>query len=207
VVDQLAGEYAGQPVVFLEQNVDNALGSRLNRWWAAFDWSRPTTLPLVMASSGHRISNGRVDFYNTYKAMVEAELARPPQADIQATYRRSGSKFQVEVRVKNLSGVTLSASANSATVHVLVYEETDVGLTGRFVRAAVSTGISPGLAHGATASFNLETPALSGVNWARLHVIALVDYRPAGMSGPYDMLQAANAKLQTSSVVLPVVLK
>jgi len=203
VVDQLANEYAaaGQPVVFLEQNVDAPLGNRIGRWWAAHG-PGSASLPLTMVDSGHQISNGYLGnpgAYNTYKAMVDAELIRPPQADLAADGRRVGNRMHFDVELTNLSGVALSTS-NSATVHALVYEEhTPVDpnvdhITGRIVRAAVSTGVSPALAHGATAVFTLETAELSNVvDWGKVHTIVLVDYRPAGSSGAYDVLQAVSA--------------
>ena len=146
-----------------------------------------------MIDSGNRISTGYLDFYPVYKAMVDTALSRPAQAEVQAYCRRVGDRLQFHVQVRNLSGATLS-DANSAAVHGIVYEEAQVKVTNWFGRAAVATDISA-LAPGATASFELETPALVGVNWDKLHAVALVDYRPAGFTGPYDLLQAAVAPL------------
>jgi len=196
----LASDYATQPVVFLEQDVDNSLGNRRDRWWAAHG-PGSVSLPLVMVDSGHQIHNGYVDYatnYSTYKAMVDAALARPTQVEIEAQSQRIGNKLHFDIQLTNLSGVTLSSS-NSATVHAIVYEEhTPVDpnvdhITGCIVRAAVSTGISPALAHGATTTFTLETAELSNVvDWDKIHSIVLADYRPGGSSGAYDMLQAAS---------------
>ncbi len=194
-VDQLAQDYAGQPVVFVEYDVDNAPYSRYGRWWAAFGGDS-ATLPLVMVDSGNQIRDGYVDFYNVYKAMVDAALARPPQAEIQAHWWRTGNKVGFYVQVKNLSTVTLSSWTNSATVHAIVYEDTHVKVTNRFIRAAVETDISS-LAPNATATFKLETSDLNDVNWDNLHFVVLVDYHPSGPEGAFDMLQAA--------VALPIV--
>jgi hypothetical protein len=190
-VDQLAQDYADQPVVFIEYDVYNAPSSRYGRWWTAFGGGS-ATLPLVMVDSGNQISNGYVDFYNVYKAMVDAALARPAQAEIQAHWWRTGDKVGFYVQVKNLSTVTLSSGANSATVHAIVYEDARVKVTNRFARAAVKADIS-NLTPNATATFTLETSDLSDVNWDNLHYIVLVDYRPSGSIGAYDMLQAAVA--------------
>ena len=210
MVDQLAGEYAaaGKPVVFLEQNVDSPLGNRVDRWWAAHGGGA-VTLPLVMVSSGHQFSNGYLGSpaQDTYKAMVDAELARPAQAEITAQSQRAGNKVHFDVQLTNLSGVTLSSS-NAARVHAIVYEEhTPVDpnvdhITGRIVRAAVSTGVSPALANGATAAFTLETADLTNVvDWAKIHTIVLADYRPGGSSGAYDMLQAVSANARPGLTV------
>jgi uncharacterized repeat protein (TIGR01451 family) len=215
VVDQLADEYtvAGEPVLFLEQNVDNPLGSRRDRWWAAHGGGT-VLLPLNMVDSGQYISNGYLgdSAHDTYKGMVDAELARPAQAEIVALAQRLGNSFHFEGQLTNLSGVTLS-SGNSATVHAIVYEEhTPVDpnvdhITGRIVRAAVSTSISS-LADGATTSFVLDTAELSSVvDWDKVHTVVLADYRPGGSSGAYDMLQAtsadAEAGLQVSKQAEP----
>jgi len=149
---------------------------------------------MVMVDSGNQISDRSVssDYYNTYKAMVDAALARPPKATIQAQSQRVGNKLRFDIQLTNLSGVTLS-SGNSATVNAIVYEDAHVGVTDRYVRAVVSTGISPDLANGATGTFTLETAELSGVDWDKIHSVVLADYRPGGSLGAYDMLQAASA--------------
>ena len=188
----MAIDYAGQPVLFLEQSVDYPVGARYGRWWAAYTGGGSVTLPLVMVDSGHQISNGYVDFYNVYKGMVDVSLARPAQAEIQASSRRSGDTLHFEVQLTNLSGVTLDYG-NGATIHALVYEDAPVGVTDHFVRAATSTAI-PGLAHGETMTLTLQTD-LSGVDWDNIHSIVLADYRPGGSSGAYDTLQAATAAL------------
>jgi len=154
-----------------------------------------------MIDSGHQVSHGYLGStaHDTYKAMVDAELARPPQAEIEAAGWRLGNRMHFDGTLTNLSGVTLSSS-NSATIHALVYEEhTPVDpsvdhVTGRIVRAAVSTGVSPALVHGATMTFTLDTSELSNVvDWTRVHAIVLVDYQPADSGGAYDMLQAVSA--------------
>jgi len=145
-----------------------------------------------MVDSGNQINNGYVDFYSAYKAMVDAALARPAQAEIQAYWWRTGNKVGFYVQVKNLSTVILSSWTNSATVHAIVYEDAHVKVTNRFARAAVGIDISD-LAPNATATFKLETSDLSDVNWDNLHFVVLVDYRPSGSAGAFDILQAAAA--------------
>ena len=199
MVDQLANDYAAQPVVFLEQNANSSLGDRIGRWWAAYGSGGSVGVPLVMVDSGHQISTGYVDFYTTYQAMVDAELARPALAEITAYSERVGDTLHFDVQLTNLSGASLSYS-NGATVHAIVYEDDDEGVTSRIVRAAVSTAIYPALAHGETMTFTLETE-LSGVDWDKIHPLVLADYRPGG-TGAYDMLQAAFALEQTFSVPL-----
>jgi hypothetical protein len=187
----LAAEYAGQPVLFLEQHASHPLGDRQNRFWAAYQGGTSATLPLVIVDSGHGVSNGPVQYYAVYKALVEAELQRPAQAEITATAKRAGDHLEFTVQVTNRSTTTLSSELNDAAVHVIVWEDIRVGLTDRTVRAAASTPASEPLAPDATLSFALATGDLSGVEWTNLHAIALVDYRPGGHSGAYDMLQAA----------------
>jgi hypothetical protein len=144
-----------------------------------------------MADSGHSISNGSVDFYNVYRGMVDGELTRAPGAEFEAVSTRAGARVRLSGWVTNLSGVTLSFIRNGATVHGIVYEDASGGSTSRIVRAAVSHPLSSDLPDGDAAEFTMETPDLAGVNWQNIHSVVMVDYRPNGSSGPYDMLQAA----------------
>ena len=174
-------------MVFLEYDVDNAPYTRYDRWWAAYGVGGPVSLPMVMVDSGGQISNGYVNFASVYKNMVDISLARPPQAEVHGGWWRTGNKVGIYVQVKNISGFELS-SVNVAALHVLIYEEAHVKTTDRFVRTTVSQPVR--LMNNASASYLLESAELSGVDWAKLHVIALVDYRPWEFTGPYDMLQA-----------------
>jgi hypothetical protein len=194
VVDQLMTNFAGQPVVFLEQNIDASIGNRMGRWVASYpgNWTQ-TYLPWVMADSGHGLSTGAVNYATVYTSMIDTELARPPQAAVEAFLRRIGNTFRVYVRIVNQSQATLSASANDAAVDAIVWETGSVGLTGHLVRAVSTVPISAPLAPGGTFTATLNSATLSGVDWDNLHALALVDYRPGGTSGAYDMLQAAIA--------------
>lgn len=188
--------------MFIEYDVDNILfSSRKGRWWTAFSGSS-ATLPMVMTDSGNAISNGYEDFTTKYRAMVNASLVRPAKATIVADSQRSGDTLHFTVQLTNQSGVTLG-SGNAATVWAIVYEEFSTApgtdrLTKRFVRSAVSTAVSPNLANGATASFTIDTPTLSGVNWDNLRWIVLADYRPGGSTGAYDTLQAVSSSSSSS---------
>lgn len=172
--------------------MDSAPSSRFSRFWAAYDGTS-VYLPAVMVDSGHQFSSGHLDFYDVYKAMVDTELVRLPEAVIEALWWRDGDKVKFYARVTNQSSTGLSTAANGATVHAIVYEDAQVGVTGRYARATASTGIASDLVPGASADFSLVTADLAGVNWDALHFLVLVDYRPAGTSGAYDVLQAAAA--------------
>jgi hypothetical protein len=194
--------------VFLEQDIDHPVGSRYNRWWLAYGGGGAASLPLVMVDSGHQISNGSVSFYNVYKGMVDTELALPPKAYIRASCGRVGNQMRVSGQITNLSGGTLSSSGNGATIHAIVYEDAHVGVTDRYVRDVPSIAIASGLANGETMTFTLETTDLTGVNWDKLHAVVLADYRPAGSSGPYDMLQStrtSEAGLSDAIVAMQVI--
>jgi hypothetical protein len=181
-------------VVFLEQNVDFPIGSRYDRWWAAYGSGGTVYLPLVMVDSGHQISSGsKPDFKATYRALVDAELARPSQGEIEAYTRRVGSRMRVYARFVSAAGKPLSAARNDATLHALVWEDARVGVTGRIVRSAPWTGISPEVASGREFTATLETPNLASVNWNALHAVVVADYRP-GTGPAYDMLQGALAE-------------
>jgi len=195
-VDALAAEYsnAGKQVLFLEQDVDLSKGKRQDRWWAAYASSATVYLPLVMVDSGHQISNGsQADFKAAYRKLVDAELPRPPQAEIEAFARQVGARMRIYARLKNTAGTTLSSAGNGATLHALVWEDARVGVTGRFVRAAPWTAISREVAPEGEYTAMLETPDFAGVNWNSLHAVVLADYRP-GTGTAYDILQGAVAQ-------------
>ena len=180
-------------MLFLEDNVDTPLGRRRDRWWAGYGSGGSVYLPLVMASSGHRISSGSVSFHTVYGGIVDGELLRPPQAEIEAFATRVGDVMRVYLRVVNLSPATLLAAANGATAHAVVWEDKKAHVTSRTVRAAPYREIAPPVAPGEVFTTVLDTPALAGVDWSKLHAVAFVDYRPAGATGAFDMLQAALA--------------
>lgn len=200
MIDQLAEEYASR-AIFIEYNLlaDNA-ADRLDRWWAA-SGSTSASLPLTMVDSGYKWHSGFSNYsqsYTIHKSMVDDALARPPEADVSATYTRVGDAVRFNVRVTNHSGITLD-NTNYAAVHVIVYEDSRVQYTGRFMRAHAATPIAS-LDDDATGDFVVNTSALSGVDWSKLHFIALVDY--VTDTGAYDMLQAAVAT--PTLIVTPV---
>ena len=161
-MDTLAPEYDGQPVIFIEYNVDSTdqqFLARKRRWWDAYQVGGSVSLPLVMVDSGNQFSNG-VQTIDVYRNMVDTSLARPPQAAIEALWWRVGDSVRFSVEVKNLSGVTLS-STNRATVWGIVYEDTHVVNTDHYVRVVASTAVSS-LAPGATGTFTLQTAVWPG---------------------------------------------
>ncbi len=192
MVDKLAQEYAGQPVVFLEYNVNGSFYSRSSRWWQASGQDY-ASLPMVMVDSGNQYEDGYLDYQTVYKGMVDTSMVRPPQAALEAYAWRDGNKVGFYALVNNFSGVTLSP-ANHATIHGIVYEDIHAGATDRYVRAAVSTAIT-NLEPLGVSTFSMETSDLEGVNWDKLHYIVLVDYTPLDPAGAYDMLQAVQATL------------
>ncbi len=191
-MDRLASELGDRPVLFLEHDVDHAAPARIDRWWAGSGAAGTVYLPLAMVSSGHAVSNGNVAFDEVYRSMVEDDLQRPPAATVEAYARRLGSTLRVYARAENRSDEELSADANDATLHVIVWEETHVADTDRFVRAASAHPLVQAVAPGGSVAVTADVQ-LSGVIWDRIHAVALLDYRPGGDSGPYDVLQAAPA--------------
>lgn len=179
--------------VFLEQNVDAPIGDRISRFWAAYTGGSSAYLPLVITDSGHQLLTGnQSDFTAAFQNLVEVELARPAQAEIEAYARPVGARMRVYTRLHNLSGATLSA-ANSAALHALVYEDRHVGDTGRIVRAAPWLGIAAEVAPGGESTATLDTDDLADVNWDALHTVVVADYVP-GPGPAYDLLQATVAK-------------
>ncbi len=173
--------------------MDAPIGNRFSRFWAAFT-GQTAYLPLVIVDSGHRISTGDPgNFTTALQTLLDAELTRPPQAEIEAYARQVGTRMRVYVRLHNTSGTTLSAAANQAALHALVYEDAHVGVTGRIIRAAPWLDLVPPLAPDGVTSATLDTDALSGVAWTALHTAVVADYVPAS-GRAFDMLQGAAAR-------------
>jgi len=179
--------------VFIEQDVDAPVGNRIDRFWAAFS-EQTAYLPIVMLDSGHRIATGDFGaaFTTVYQSLVKSELARPPQAEIEAYARQVGTRMRVYARLRNTSGVTLSAE-NQAALNALVYEDKHVGVTGRIMRAAPWLDIASEIAPGGVLTATLDTSSLAGVDWNALHAVVTADYTP-GEAPAFDMLQSAVAQ-------------
>lgn len=186
----LQQEYRGRALL-LEYDYDQFPSGRVDRWWAARSGVGTVYLPLVMVGSGFRTSYGPADYYSVYKSMLNAELARPPEARVEAWSRRQGNTLKVYVRVENRSTAALTA-ANSAAIWLLVWEDVRRGLTDTWVRAVGTHYLTATLGPGASTTAVLTTPTLSGVDWNHLRSLALLEHRPGG-TGRYDMLQAAVA--------------
>ena len=187
MVKELADEYEGQNVLFLDQDVDASLGERLDRWFLGYGSSVSVYLPVVMVDSGNRVSNGSEDFHAVYSLMVDISLQRPATVSMVVESERVGDDLHFNVRLTNSSGTSLGA-ANSATLTALVYEEsmtTDVPV----VAAAGTTPITT-LADGATGEFTFEV-AVGSANWDLVRWVVIADYQPIGADYPFDTLQAA----------------
>jgi thiol-disulfide isomerase/thioredoxin len=203
IVDQLALEYADKPVLFIESPVATPPGDRISRWWAAWGTASSPSFPYDMVGSGHGYASGfdtALLYHDSRRTLLDAELARPPQARIIAYFRRVNDKIRTYITITNLGTTTLSFSTNAAKVHALVFEAAKIGLTGRYLRSAPNQGLTTPLAPNATTSLTLDTGNLSPLDWGKLHSVVAVDYQPNGNQAAYDMLQAAAATAPTFSV-------
>jgi hypothetical protein len=184
----LQAEMAGRAVL-LEYDYDRFWSGRVDRFWAA----RPSAmyLPLVMVGSGYRTSTGQVNYVRDYRAMLEAELARTPEATVSAYWRRSGDAARVYVRVTNLRGSALTTAEDTA-IWVIAWENGRIGVSDTWVRGTVLKPLTETLAPGATLAATVDTPSLAATHWESISTLALLERRPGG-TGVYDMLQAAVA--------------
>lgn len=192
-VDQLSNEFsrAGKNVLFIEQDVNQPVGNRLDRWWESWDGIQ-LYVPMVMLDSGFWNSYGAEDYYESYSAAVNRALARPAGAEIYAGFTRTGNNVTVVARITNHSGGRLDTS-NYATVNALVYERAPILHTNRYVRAATSQAIEEPLAHGATATYTLAMDNVPVEQWRLSRVVVMLDYKPDANETAYDMLQAVEA--------------
>ncbi len=150
--------------------------------------------PPIIVDAGDQFTMGyHSNFGQVYGDMVDAALERPPLGSLSVARQRVNDTFEFTVELVNNAGVSLSTS-NDAVVHVLVFEDDPAGVsrvTSRYIRGDDSVSISL-LADGESDTFNLTVDLTGvGVDWSRLHSVVLVDYRPGGSSGIWDMVQAA----------------
>jgi hypothetical protein len=206
VVDQLARDYAGGSVVFIEQKLGDNEGEREDRFWAAVP-AGTYYFPYIDLDSGYAYQDGHQN-YATYQALIEAELARAPQAAIDGHWQCTAGVCQFQVQVTNQSGVTLSSS-NKARVYAIVYENEppvqNGHVTSWLIRDIISTTIST-LADGATAPFNLQTGTLTNVtNWNNTRAVVFAEYYHSSTHA-YNMLQALML-YAPSRIALPLLMQ
>jgi hypothetical protein len=183
----LKAEFADDNVLIIEQNVDDPLGGRLERWLEANTSTGTIYLPLVMTDSGHDISSGEENYEHVYSEMITDSLQRPATASMAVETTRTGSILRFDVRLTNRSGTTLSA-ANDATLTALLWQEPFDPEAVPFISKARSTTI-PTLADGATGELVLDV-SLTGLDTSRVGWVLIADYQPTGSAHPWDTLQA-----------------
>lgn len=191
----MAGEYAGRPVVFLEYYAGASEGNRESRFQAAWG-PQGYSVPMAIVASGFRFSQGPADYYNVFKGMIETDLARPPQVEIEAWWRKTDPMtLRIYATVHNTSSVVLDDAVNAAGIWGLAWEhKAPLGITGMYTRAARRTPITVATAPGASVSVTVDLTINLLVDWNNLQAAAAAEIRPAGTSGAYDMLQAVRPR-------------
>jgi hypothetical protein len=176
--------------VLLEYHYDYFPTGRIDRFWAA--QPNATYLPLVMVGSGYRTSTGQVDYQPAYQAMLNAELARLPQAEVTAFSRRVGSALRLYVRAVNRRTAALTP-ADSPAIWAIAWENGRIGVSDTWVRAAARYALTAALEPGAAVTAVVNTSSFSPVDWNQVTSLVLLEHRPGGV-GKYDMLQATIAR-------------
>ena len=179
---------SGPQVVLVAHTWDNA-GTREQRVYAAHPDA--AYFPIILVSSGHAVFTGPTSPYDSYRAMIAADLARPASGELEAWWRRDGDDVVVWATLRNLGTAALSQAANSAALTAMVYERTYEFPFQNPVRGVTAVPLTAAVAPGATAQLQARVVAPAVSNWSQADVVALVDDRPAGSTGAYDVVQAA----------------
>jgi Viral BACON domain len=190
VVQRLAAEMSGPQVVFLAYTWDYA-GARQLRVLAAHPGE--ATFPIILVSSGHAVFTGPTSPYTQYRSMIQADLTRPASGDVAAWWQRDGNDVVVWATLRNTGAATLSQTSNGAALTATVYEPIYEFPFQDPVRGTVTATLTSPVEPGATSQLQARVVAPAVVDWSRAAVVALVDYRPKGTTGAYDVVQAARA--------------
>lgn len=185
----LQGEMQGRAVL-LEYDFDGFPSGRQDRFWAT--GASAMFLPLVMVGSGYRTSSGSVNYEPVYRAMIDDELARPARAAASAFWQRNGSAMRAYVEVLNLGDTDLEID-HEAAIWLIAYEKAAIGVSMTWVRSTRQRYLPFDLAPGESATTIIDSPPMAGVNWNNMAGLVVIEDRPAGGGGAYDMLQAAEA--------------
>jgi len=220
-IEALREEFAGQDVIFLEYDWNDAYspatirGSRIAHAINLSDDSYDA--PFAMVDSGQQIIGGdpdEVNFETDYRSMILASQARAPKADIYAVGTRTEEgKLVFDIDFTNRSGMTLSG-ASLAYIQAIVYEvvldedddeDEDEQLldgevydqcTEKVVHSYGYVRIVSEIADGDSDTFRIEMNEPTSVqDWANVRALILVDYCNNSQSVPYDMLQAVDVAL------------
>ncbi len=201
IVDGLAKSYAGDPVLFLQYELDSTVSrARHDRFMAAWQLDkspaeREPATPHTMVDSGQHISYGERDFLVDFRKMIDEEMPRQAGAIIDAVRERPDSRtILLQAQVTNISTTTLQTIENGATLHAVLYEGNRNLHYGTTVHAAQVVQLDEPLEPGQTRLFDLVFDVPRGVNGSLLDVAVLLDYLPPGGNGRWDMLQAAIAQ-------------
>lgn len=216
-IEELREEFAGQSVIFLEYDWNDAYdpatirGSRFAH--AANLVEEDFDPPFAMVDSGQQIIGGDpddVEFVTDYRSMILASQERAPKADIDAVAKRVDGELVFDVVFTNRSGETIS-SAQLAYVQVILYEivldedddsedaeqlkdgEVYDQCTEKVVHGFGYKRIMTEVANGDSDSFRIDMDEPDEVeNWGNVRALILIDYTQASQSQPYDMLQAVD---------------
>ncbi len=185
----LQNEMEGRAIL-LEYDFDLFRNGRIDRFFAT-GVSAPA-LPLVMVGDGYRTSSGYLSNYeSTYRSMINAELAREPEAHIQAYWQRIGSVARVWVHATNLAGRTLKVSQETA-IWGIAWEDAMIGVSQTWVRGANRWATTTDFPADETIDSVFLIPVQAETSWNNISCLALLENRTAQM-GRYDILQAAVA--------------
>ncbi len=217
-IEALRKEFAGQDVIFLEYDFNDAYspatirGSRFAQ--AATVADETYDAPFAMVDSGQQIIGGdpdEVNYITDYRSMIRAAQARPPKGELYAVAKRTGGELVFDVVFTNRSGITLNG-AQLAFVQVILYEvvldedddseESEELLDGEVYDQATEKVVHSfgydrvgpeDLFNGDSHTYKITMNEPSGVeDWANMRALVLVDYTEADRKHPYDLLQAVD---------------
>jgi hypothetical protein len=183
-------------VVFVEYSTaDHTKSQMYAHFWDVFranGGGNSVTTPMIMVDEFQHTDGRTQNFEAAYSDMVDRALRRRPGAHIDAAFKQVGNDVQVEARIINKLGKSLSATTDKAQVHALVWTEQKKYYSPHSAIVDASGGLCATIEDGAMATCKITIPGVNATG-PIAHVLVMLDYLPDPTVRKWDMIQTASA--------------
>lgn len=183
-------------MVFVEYSTaDHTKSQMYAHFWDIFranGGGSSVTTPMIMVDEFQHTDGRTQNFEAAYSDMIDRALRRRPGAHIDAAFKQVGNDVQVEARIVNKLGKSLSATVDKAQVHALVWTEQKKYYSPHSAIVDASGGLCATIEDGAMATCKITIPGVNATG-PIAHVLVMLDYLPDPNVRKWDMIQTASA--------------